>query len=349
VIHRIFFSAVAAVSFSGCASTFKGRPERNTRPKEILLQLHSSEQSNVVKLIEIYHSSGNTPNRMKSIRNQIIDISMIEIDQNFILFVSDFTTSKKSFDTITELGSILADSASAAFTPASTKTVLSLVSGGLTASRTSVGKNFFYEQSLKALLQQMSAERRSVARDLIKGTGATVDQYPLAAALQDIERYYFAGTIDGAFVGVQKDAAQKEEKANQDIAEIRKISSYAELSKAWIANNGAGAARTKIRAWLNTKDGLHQVLAQAVVVTAAVDSGLEIERIAALLPESEQEKAKTLLKEDRTNKTANFLATYGSRLNTADVVGILPGDALSYVAGSAAEDDPLGINKTSNK
>ncbi|MCG8624915.1 MAG: CotH kinase family protein, partial [Proteobacteria bacterium] len=98
-----------------------------------------------------------------------------------------------------------------AFNPESTKTILSLVSGGVTSTKVAINKNYFYEQTLLALVQQMKAERRKVAIDLIKGTSQTIAQYPLAAAIHDLQRYHFAGRIEGAIAGIQKDAAIKEE------------------------------------------------------------------------------------------------------------------------------------------
>jgi hypothetical protein len=353
-IHRIscFLLGLLLMLTTGCVSSLAGRPARSARPREILDQLKASPDTNVVALIKKYHDTTDAAERKQN-RNRIIDLSMIQIDQQYTLFVEQFTTSKKTFDTVTDLGSVFASSASAAITPTTTKNVLSLVSGGFTASRTSVGKNFFYEQSIKAIIQQMTAERRAVALDLIKGTGSSTDEYPLAAALQDLERYYFAGTIDGAFAGMQKGAAQKEEQANREIESIRKelkgVIDYKALATTWITNNGETAARTKIKSWLGQQtEELKLLKAQTNLPAAAINSNLTPETIATVLPQDDRENAIAAIKADRSKKPrgSTFESKFTDRVDRDKVLDILPGQALANLLGAFAADDILELTKT---
>lgn len=353
-IHRIscFLLGLLLMLTTGCVSSLTGRPARSTRPQEILDQLKAKPDSNVVDMIQRYHDTTDATTQ-KQIRNRVIDLGMIQIDQEYAVFVEQFTTSKKTFDTVTELGSVFASSASAAMTPATTKNVLSLVSGGFTASRTSVGKNFFYEQSIKAIIQQMTAERRAVAVDLIKGTGSSTDEYPLAAALQDLERYYFAGTIDGAFAGMQKGAAQKEDQANRAIEgvrlELKQTIDYKKLAATWITNSGEEAARAKIIAWLDLQtDPLKLVKAQATLAAAAVNSTLPPEAIAAALPKEDGDAAIAAINADRgtTPRGSTFASKYAAKADLKELVKRLPGQALANLASAFAAEDILDFTKS---
>jgi DNA-binding transcriptional regulator of glucitol operon len=335
---------------TGCVS-FTGRPARNARPREILAQLEKDPKTNVVTLIQDYHDTKDA-DEQKRIRNHIIDLGMIEIDQQYALFVEQFTSSKKTFDTVTDLGSVFASSVSAAMTPPTTKTVLSLVAGGFTATRTSVGKNFFYEQSIKAIIQQMTAERRAVAVDLIKGTGSNVDVYPLAAALQDLERYYFAGTIDGAFAGIQKSAAQKEERANRDIQSIQKelkdVIDYKALAKTWITNNGEDDARARIILWFGRQTAEVLYVAKATLLIEALKSNLTPKKFAKALPKEAEKSAIQEINNLRRGEgnENTFVETYANTVDSDKLVNVLPGQALANFLGAFAKDDILELANT---
>jgi hypothetical protein len=353
-IHRIscFLLGPLLMLTTGCVSSFTGRPARSARPQEILAQLEKDTGTDIVPLIQKYHNA-TVAAKQAQIRNRIIDLGMIEIDQQYALFVERFASTKKTFDTVTELGSVFASSTSAAMTPATTKTVLSLVSGGFTASRTSVGKNFFYEQSIKAIIQQMTAERRAVAADLIRGTGASTEVYPLAAALQDLERYYFAGTIDGAFSGMQKGAAQKEEKANRDIESIQKelksVTDYKARAKILITNtkNGEKATRAKIISWLSQQTEEVLYVAKATLLIEALKSNLASETIATAFPTEPKETVIKAINDLRGGEADEdtFIQNYVNTVDRDKLVNALPGQALANFLGAFAADDILELAK----
>jgi hypothetical protein len=333
---------------TGCVSSFTGGPARTARPREILAQLEKNGKPDVVTQIQKYHNTKDA-DRRKEIRNDIIDLGMIEIDQQYALFVEQFTSSKKTFDTVTDLGAVFSSSVSAVMTPATTKSVLSLVSGGFTATRTSVGKNFFYEQ---AIIQQMTAERRAVAVDLIKGTGSNVDVYPLAAALQDLERYYFAGTIDGAFAGIQKSAAQKEERANRDIQSIQKelkdVIDYKALAKTWITNNGEDDARARIILWFGRQTAEVLYVAKATLLIEALKSNLTPKKFAKALPKEAEKSAIQEINNLRRGEgnENTFVETYANTVDSDKLVNVLPGQALANFLGAFAKDDILELANT---
>ncbi len=103
---------------------------------------------------------------------------------------------------------------------ASTKGILAAISGGTSASRTSINKNFFHEKTVPVLITAMNAERKEALIPILRGIGRTIDAYPFAQALSDLHIYYQAGTFIGALQAIQKDSGAKEDKADADIKKL---------------------------------------------------------------------------------------------------------------------------------
>ena len=56
----------------------------------------------------------------------------------------------------------------------------------------------------------MNAERKAALVPIMAGTRAGIEDYPMTAALIDLNAYQYAGTIDGALAGIQREAGLKE-------------------------------------------------------------------------------------------------------------------------------------------
>lgn len=157
----------------------------------------------------------------QDIRDRIVNYSIILINEHYGAFVDEFGAGKKAFDSGADIASIGTDLAAVLAGGATTKAILAAISGGITASKASIDKNYFYEQSVHVLIKQMEAARREVYSEILEGVALPVDGYPLTAALADLDRYYFAGTFDGAFSAIQANASQQQVQANKDIRQNR--------------------------------------------------------------------------------------------------------------------------------
>ena len=71
----------------------------------------------------------------------------------------------------------------------------------------------------------MIASRKALLVTIYKGRAASVDDYSLSAAMQDIDGYYFAGTLPGAVVATSADATKKKAEAEDLLAQLR-VSKY---------------------------------------------------------------------------------------------------------------------------
>jgi hypothetical protein len=344
---------VALLFLGGCGvENIAGRPERSDHRKAIVKRIEDREDLRIEEMVSQYHEARTSDGEKLEIRNKIIDVGLLTMDQYYSLFVDGFSAGKKSIDTFAEIGAMATNAAGAALGSATTKSVLHIVSGGLIASQTSISKNYFYEETIAALVKQMEAERRAVSVDIIRGTGLPISQYPLAAALTDLERYYFAGTVDGALAGIQRDAARKDNESGKEITKIRQDMAttvqYTDKAAAWITLNGIEKAREKTIAFLKANPAKADLLVASAVSQAT--PVLKPDQIAEIVPSNKRDAVRVAMKLDeseRSTAVADILIGLESpqeKLNVAEaIVKALPSPQLRAFIGSFHEADILGI------
>lgn len=163
-------------------------------------------------LLAQYHRN---PKYDKDSRNRIINLALDVIDAHFNEFMAQFPRESKAWNSGADIASITLDVVSSLVTPPSTKSITAAVSGAITASKVSIDKNYFYDKSLSALLSTMRSQRKEFRSVILRGMKAGTDEYPLAAAHQDVYDYFFAGTIDGAVANVIKEAGAQQVRAEE--------------------------------------------------------------------------------------------------------------------------------------
>jgi hypothetical protein len=348
---------VALLFLGGCGvENIAGRPERSDHRKAIVKRIEDREDLRIEEMVSQYHEARTSDGEKLEIRNKIIDVGLLTMDQYYSLFVDGFSAGKKSIDTFAEIGAMATNAAGAALGSATTKSVLHIVSGGLIASQTSISKNYFYEQTIAALIKQMEAERRAVSVDIIRGTGLPISQYPLAAALADLERYYFAGTVDGALAGIQRDAARKDNESGTEIKNIRErlalTVDYLQLARAWIAINGVSDARTRLKTWAAAQGpvGTPPTASLALFeLRAALLGELQntssTKTLLAALPEGDRAEAGAMLNSEDEGRFNAFSAKYVSKLDVNQIVDTLEADPLARVLAALSTHNILQIER----
>ena len=98
--------------------------------------------------------------------------------------------------------------------------ILSAASGSLAGARQAYSKAALYDQTLSALIAQMSASRKAVLVKIFTGRTKGIDDYPLSAAVKHLEAYEFAGSLPGAVVGTSADAKVKNDQADKEIKRL---------------------------------------------------------------------------------------------------------------------------------
>jgi len=206
-----FVLAALAMTFpGGCGKHLAGRPKRiqlieNKTPTEF--------EKTLIDLEDQYDKPGADAQARRNIRDKYARKMIAVVDKRYNDFLDDLISQRKGFDASTDITAISLDTASVLFTPTTTKSILAGLAALTTAGKTVVSKVYFYEQTLPALVSQMEADRQAVLADIVEGLSAGVDIYPLHQTLRDLNRYYTAGTIDGAVTGIQKQSAKRAEEA----------------------------------------------------------------------------------------------------------------------------------------
>lgn len=205
---------VSALALSGCETlTEPGAPDQSFDiDKDIQALEVVFEQG---PTIEDFYAS---PTKEK--RDRFVSGRLTLMNIQYIKFIRRFAIEKAQLDTAADILIIGVNLAGTLVGAASTKGILAAISGGTAASRTSINKNFFHEQTVSVLVTAMNAERKTALVPIMKGIGKSLGDYPFARALSDLNLYYQAGTFIGALQTIQKDSGAKEKEAEEKLLKI---------------------------------------------------------------------------------------------------------------------------------
>jgi hypothetical protein len=204
---RMVLTALAlSLMISGCASV-RGYPDRLIKPVDALKEIEpiverkNIEACNVVKTIDC--------------RNHILSAGMIGVDINFSEFERKLFKENREISFLTTVTTLGLTTAGAMTGTAA----LSGIATGVVGSKEAFDKEILLDQAKNAIHTQMRALRQTVANRIRYGMKQSFDDYPLDSALIDIEEYYNAGTLLGAFVGITASAGQQieESEVNKDL------------------------------------------------------------------------------------------------------------------------------------
>lgn len=164
--------------------------------------------------------AGVKPEEQKRLRNEEIDKRLRVIDVHF----QDFEMALAKEHVQADFGMAVAQlgvGGAGALVSGATSQILSAVSAGLAGTQQAYGKAALFNQAFPALLAQMVASRKAVLVRLYENRARSIEEYPLAAAMQDLDAYYFAGSLPGAVVATSADAKKKNDEAEDRLAKFR--------------------------------------------------------------------------------------------------------------------------------
>ena len=178
----------------------------------------------------------------KKIRNKLIDRRLRVIDLNF----KEFQTGLAKEGVAADFGIALVQlglGGAGALVSETASQILSAASGGLAGAQEAYSKAALYEKTVSALLAQMIASRKAVLVNIYQGRTKGIDEYPLPAAVADLEAYAYAGSLPGAVIATAADAKVKNDQAEDKLKKFRDIAF------------GQDASGDKIRAFIRPPDG----------------------------------------------------------------------------------------------
>ena len=224
-------------------------------------------------------------NKAKGVRNDVLENALPFIDAAYVDFINDLQAGRDRTNfvaDVVELGTTAAVGITNGERP------LQILGVALTAfrgGRRSADLNFYKEQTTPVLISKMDGNRANVRATILTREQASVDDYPLGAAISDIVDYYNAGTLVRAFTELQKDTALQTKQSEDNVLLLKGVALTPEIKKeARDLRVGAQDSLQRLLQELNTPETRDA----ATVVLQSIVSDLENDQeVAAILKKPE--------------------------------------------------------------
>jgi hypothetical protein len=148
-------------------------------------------------------------------RNRILREYVWLIDQNYDQFEARYYGAQAGVNWAGDVVNIGLTGVSSVTGTAHLKSVLSAIATGVTGIKTSYEKNFFDQQTRSAIVQKMRAlraEQLALLEDE-NHMKAGISEYDLQSGINDVNRYYDAGTVIAALQSIAESAGTQTIKA----------------------------------------------------------------------------------------------------------------------------------------
>lgn len=152
--------------------------------------------------------------KCRNYRDLVIKDLLFIINHNYNLYEGNLLAGRAKSDfyvgtarTAFETGATLIDSTGV-------KTVLSALATFTGNTQTLSQEAFYYEQTGPALISAMRADRKNANVAIIAGLKADYKNYPITAAMADLDNYFRAGTMASAVTALSKVTAQDDAAAS---------------------------------------------------------------------------------------------------------------------------------------
>lgn len=194
-------SIAVSLIISSCTSV-RGYPDRLIEP--------GNDLANVRNDVTREKIDNCKKKKDESCRNEILTAKMKGIDINFSEFERKLFRENRYVSFLTTVTTLGLTTAGAMTGTA----VLSGIATGIVGSKEAFDKEILVDQAATAIHTKMRALRQTVANRIRYQMTKSFDTYPLHTALLDIEEYYNAGTLLGAFIGITASAGQQIEQSD---------------------------------------------------------------------------------------------------------------------------------------
>ena len=202
--------AVLALAVAGCI------PSTRT-PERLYSVVHEMEtiKSMETSLVARYLDPTLSPQMAKATRNEIIAQRMYAIDVQYTQYESALTreVQEVGFAALTSAEGLT--TASTLVANVATKSILSAVATAVLASRGHYNSEVLLAQTIRTIQKQMRASRNIVATAISAKLSQDTADYPLAAALSDVEDYYNAGTLTTGVIDTSTTVGIKEDETKR--------------------------------------------------------------------------------------------------------------------------------------
>ena len=205
-------AAALALAIAGCAASTKN-PERLFAVTDEMDAIKSSQKDFIEQYSEAIHANSLT--RARAIRNEIIAERMYAIDVQYSQYEAALTqeTQEIGFATLTTAEGL--STAATLVTPIVTKSILSGLTTAVVATKGHYDSEVLLALTMRTIQKQMRASRNQFAEQINRRMAQDVTDYPLSAALSDIEDYYRAGTLTSGVIDTSTTVGAEEKKTEE--------------------------------------------------------------------------------------------------------------------------------------
>lgn len=219
-------AVLLTVSLTGCSTAY--RPKAPI-PATVFSTPYLADLSSAT-LLKDYDAIPEGPLKVAR-RNAILWEVLWLTDQSYSNYETSFFTGQAFISTGADILNIALSSTAAVTGTAHLKSVLAVISGGVTGIRASYEKNFFDQATRETIVQVMRATRLTRLAEIQAGmsTCSTTGPceanggagYSLEQGLLDATAYFDDGTIVGALIAINTSSSQQASSARASIRSMR--------------------------------------------------------------------------------------------------------------------------------
>ena len=208
---------ILLAALAACSPSIIGAPKKSFSDENDIAAFQPSVGSGA---IQQYLAAG-TDEEKRTLRNNIVLGRMYIIDRNYSDFERELTKERQDVGFYSSIALLALNSTGTLVGGEETKAILHAVSAGLLGAREAYGKEILIEKTIDILQKNMRARRIEIQNQIISSLPKPVTQYPLQLALSDVDKYFSAGTITGAFLGASNVASARLENAEFEALVVR--------------------------------------------------------------------------------------------------------------------------------
>jgi hypothetical protein len=224
--HWARYAVIAiALATSGCLASTRN-PERLYAVPDEMAEVKREQEPLVASYYSLISNppfDGATRARARSLRNEIVAQRMYAIDVLYTQYEAGLTRERQEvgFATLTTAEGL--STAATLVTPTVTKSILSGLTTAVVATKGHYESEILLAQTMRTIQKQMRASRHVIAEHITARMGQDIGDYPLAAALGDVEDYYRAGTLTTGVLDTSTTVGEQEKASEQRKQEIARL------------------------------------------------------------------------------------------------------------------------------
>jgi len=162
-----------------------------------------------------------------NIRNEVLDNGVGLIDSVYGVYIRDIRKKRSIGEFLADLLQIGGSTAGGIVKGERPLQIIGVALTGFSAGRKSADLNFYDEKTTSILIKRMDLSRSQILNEIKQNQQKSTSDYSFDAGLDDIVRYFDAGTLNRAFTDLDKQTSFEAEMARKGVLHVKKIDDLA--------------------------------------------------------------------------------------------------------------------------